>query len=178
MKHYRFAALLLSFAVPAIAQQSDFTARYGDPAAEQFVVRPGITLMVEYGTSRVACRMLIEPKHSILRQNESAMRPEVVTEILDEVLPQPDRGMQLRHVVTKSGCNEFEITEYENATITRTTHRAISQILRSSQKQPLIVRRQRAQTSRSSISAVPDSSPCRTIRIALFYSQANVFPLG
>jgi len=125
MKHYRFAALLLSFAVPAIAQQSDFTARYGDPAAEQFVVRPGITLMVEYGTSRVACRMLIEPRHSILRRNESAkyMRPEVVTEILDEVLPQPDRGIQLRHSVTKSGCNEFEVTEYENATITRTTLR-------------------------------------------------------
>jgi hypothetical protein len=116
-----FIALAL---VPATQTATDFTARYGNPDAERFIVRPGITLMVAYGTDQAACQMVIEPRHSIIRGNESAkyMRSEVVTEILDEVLPQPDRGMQLSRVVTKSGCNDFEIIEYENASITRTTH--------------------------------------------------------
>ena len=110
--------------VPAPQITSDFAARYGAPDVQRFVVRPGITLTVAYGTDQAACQMVIEPRHSILRRNESAkyMRPEVVTEILEEVLPQADRGTQLRRTVTKSGCNDFEVIEYENATITRTAH--------------------------------------------------------
>jgi hypothetical protein len=116
---------LLLALVPATQTATDFAARYGNPDAERFVVRPGITMTVAYGDDQSACQMVIEPAHSIIRRDEPAkyMRPDVVTAILDEVLPPPDRGAQLRRLVTKSGCNDIEITEYENATISRTTHR-------------------------------------------------------
>jgi hypothetical protein len=115
----------VGFALIAAAQTTtDFTARYGDPDVERFVVRPGIALTVEYGSDTTACQMVIEPMHSIVRRDTAVkyMRPEVVTQILDEVLPESDRGTQLRRLVTKSGCNAFEITDYENAIIVRTTH--------------------------------------------------------
>jgi len=60
--------LFLLVAMVAAAQTAnDLTVRYGDPDAEQFVVRPGITMMAKYADDRTACEMLIEPKRSIER---------------------------------------------------------------------------------------------------------------
>ena len=98
--------LFLLLAIIVAAQTaSDFTARYGDPDVERFVVRPGITLMVAYGTDQVACQIVVEPRHPIIPRDEPAkyMRPEVVTEILDEVLPEAERGELILRKLTKSG---------------------------------------------------------------------------
>ena len=63
--------LFFLFAIIATAQTpSDLAARYGDPDAEQFVVRPGIMVMARYAEDRTACEMLIEPKHSIQRPDD------------------------------------------------------------------------------------------------------------
>ena len=113
-------------AVVAVAQNaSELKARYGDPDVERFLVRPGVTLMARYADDRNACEMLIAPMRSIIRRNEAAtyMRPEVMTEIIDEVLPEANRGKLLRSFVTKSGCNDFESKEYENVTISRSRHK-------------------------------------------------------
>jgi hypothetical protein len=119
--------LLLFLVLSAIAPAqtaSELTARYGDPDVERFLVRPGVTLMARYTSDRTACEMLIEPLRSIIPRNESAiyMRPEVMTEIIDEVLPEAIRGKLLHSFVTKSGCNDFETKEYENVTINRFRH--------------------------------------------------------
>ena len=102
----------------------DLQSRYGEPDVQQFTVRPAISLTVEYGPERTACRMLLEPKGSILTSNKPAeyMRPDVVTEILDEAVPESDRGTEISHTITKSGCNEFEIAEYLHVTIMRSRH--------------------------------------------------------
>jgi hypothetical protein len=47
------------------------------------------------------------------------MRPEVVAEILDEVLPEAERGDPILRTVTKSGCNDYETADYQNVTISR-----------------------------------------------------------
>ena len=72
-------------------------ARYGVPSAQRFVIRPGIRLMVSYGTDQAACQMVVEPTRSIIPRDEPAkyMRPEVVTEIIDEILPEAERGDKL-----------------------------------------------------------------------------------
>jgi hypothetical protein len=117
--------LLLVFKIVADAQTaSDFTARYGYPDAQRFVVRSGITLMVAYGTDQAACQMVIEPRHPIIPRDEPAkyMRPEVVTEILDEVLPEAERVELILRTVTKSGCNDYETADYQNFTISRFRH--------------------------------------------------------
>lgn len=111
--------------VPSIElHATDLHARYGDPDAERFVVRPGITLMVAYGTDQAACQMVVEPTRSIVPHAGRAlyMRPEAVTEIIDEILPEADRGKLLVDIITKSGCNDYESIEYQNVTISRFRH--------------------------------------------------------
>lgn len=121
--------LLLFLVLPAVVataqSTSELKARYGDPDVERFLVRPGVTLMVRYADDRSACEMLIAPMRSIIPRNEAAtyMRLEVMTGIIDEVLPEANRGKLLRSFVTKSGCNEIEVKEYENITITRFRHK-------------------------------------------------------
>jgi hypothetical protein len=92
-----------------------------------FVFGPGITLMARYAADRTACEMLIEPTRSIIPNDEPAeyMRPEVITEIIDEVLPEADRGKLRLRAVTKAGCNDFEIIDYENVKIARFRHRCL-----------------------------------------------------
>jgi hypothetical protein len=103
---------------------ADLHTWYGDPAVERFVVRPGITLMATYGTDRAACRMVIETRSIIPRDEPTKyMRPEVVTQIIDEVLPEADRGELLRSLVTKSGCNDFEAMDYQNVMVSRFRHK-------------------------------------------------------
>lgn len=81
--------------------------------------------MARYAGDRTACEMVIEPIRSMIPRGESAMhtRPEVVTEIIDEVLSEASRGKLLLGVVTESGCNDLETEDYENVTLHRFRHR-------------------------------------------------------
>jgi hypothetical protein len=110
---------------PAIELTATDLHTYGDPDVERFIVRPGVTLMVAYGTDQAACQMVVKPTRSILPHDEPAeyMRPEVVTEILDEVLPDAGRGELLLRVVTKSGCNDYETVDYQGVTVSRFRHK-------------------------------------------------------
>jgi hypothetical protein len=96
--------LVLSAIVAPAQTASELSARYGDPDVERFLVRPGITLMARYAGDRTACEMVIEPIRSIIPRNESEMymRPEVMTEIIDEVLPEASRGKLLRCCLVSS----------------------------------------------------------------------------
>ena len=126
MPRFHLLLFLVLSAMVATAQTAgELTARYGDPDVERFLVRPGITLMAKYASDRTACEMVIEPLRSIIPRNESDMymRPEVMTEIIDEVLPEASRGKLLLGLVTKSGCNDLETEDYENVTIHRFRHR-------------------------------------------------------
>lgn len=117
--------LVLPSVVATAQTASELKARYGDPDVERFLARPGIALMVRYADDRTACEMLIAPMRSIIPRNDAAtyMRPEVMTEIIDEVLPEANRGTLLRSFVIKSGCNDLETKEYENVTINRFRHK-------------------------------------------------------
>jgi hypothetical protein len=117
--------LVLSAIVAPAQSASELKALYGDPDVERFLVRPGITLMVRYAGDRTACEMLIQPMRTIIPLNEATMymRPEVMTEIIEEVLPEANRGKLLRRFVINSGCNDVETKEYENVTINRFRHK-------------------------------------------------------
>jgi hypothetical protein len=81
--------------------------------------------MVAYGTDRAACQMVVEPTRSVILRDEpdKYTRPEVVTEIIDEILPEAERGELLLGVVTKSGCNDYETDDYQNFTVSRFRHK-------------------------------------------------------
>jgi hypothetical protein len=117
------ATLFLSIAIVAPAQNATkFTARYGYPDAERFVVRPGITLLASYAEDRSACEMVIEPKHSVLRQRddkEQSMVTDTVAKIIDELIPKSERGILLNHIIENLGAAEFHVAEYQNVTISQ-----------------------------------------------------------
>jgi hypothetical protein len=112
----------------AVAQTpQELRSRYGEPEVERFRPRPGVGLTVEYGSDRLACRILIEPPQQLLSHDEEArfMSSETVTGILEEVVPVATRGKETRRVHSVSGCNEFDVTEYENLSIARSTHNCL-----------------------------------------------------
>lgn len=88
--------------------------------------------MARYAGDRTACEMVIEPIRSIIARTEPDryIRPEVMDQIIDEILPESDRGKLLFGAVTKSGCNDLETEAYENVTIHRFRHRCRRPILK------------------------------------------------
>ncbi len=119
--------LVLAASLAAVQSPQEFRNRYGEPDVERFVARPGIGLAVQYGSDHLACRVLIQPLQSIFREDEQAqfMSSETVTGILEEVAPTSARGKVTGHVHTATGCNNFDIDEYGQLSIARSTHNCL-----------------------------------------------------
>lgn len=100
--------------------------RYGEPDVERFAVQPGISLAVEYGSDHLICQALIEPPQALIHGEEPVplMSSEAVSEILEGIAPATERG-KVDKAITMSGCNAFQILEYENVSITRSTHNCL-----------------------------------------------------
>ena len=99
MSHAVLRLFVFLFALDAVAQTAnDFSARYGYPNAERFIVRPGITMMASYAEDRSACEMFIEPKLSTQQRDdkEHSLAAGTVSEIIDELVPERERGILLR----------------------------------------------------------------------------------
>ena len=81
--------LLAGASVVLLESSQDFHNRYGEPDRERFVVRPGITLTVDYGSDHLACQALIEPPQPLthLQEHVRLMPSEAVSAVLDEVAP-------------------------------------------------------------------------------------------
>ena len=113
---------LVLFAIISAAQTADdFRVRYGRPDAEKFRVRPEITLTVRYGEDDAACEMLIEPSNSDHSHSnkELSMATAMVSAIIDELIPQWQRGALLNHLIENMGAAEYQVFEYQNARIGR-----------------------------------------------------------
>lgn len=102
----------------------DLQSRYGEADVQQFAVRPTVNVAIESGPDHNVCGMLVGRELSLLRSNEPPkyMLPELVTEILDELIPESVRGAEMSHSITKSGCNEIDITDYGHVTVVRFRH--------------------------------------------------------
>ena len=115
-------ACLLVGALTAVTPQTstEFHARYGQPNAETFAVSPNLMLSVEYGDDGSACKMRIEPRHSLLHPSWS--NPPAPTEdmmdVLSEVVPQESRGKELGPgKLFGAWAGAPPPTEYENVTL-------------------------------------------------------------
>ena len=117
----RTVAPLLFLLIPIVTATqtaSDFTARYGDPDAERFVVRPRITLMASYADDRTACEMLIETEHPIQQSGkEQSMSTATVSRIIEELVPESERGVLLFRMNESMGASELQVADYQNVTI-------------------------------------------------------------
>ena len=117
-----FVLMAVGFSAGQTSQE--FHSKYGEPDIERFAARPGIALTVEFGSDRLACQALLESPQPLLHRQEQAsfMFSDAVTEILEEIAPASMRGEETDKIIQMSGCNELEMVEYANVSITRSTH--------------------------------------------------------
>jgi hypothetical protein len=114
--------MLIGVAMTMPQTSSEFHALYGKPDAEVFTVRPGIVLSVEYGEDGDACAMRIEPRTDNFTSSLNAPPADMdkMTEVLNEVLPVQERGMELMGPVPP-GCYEDSggdrPVDYQNVTV-------------------------------------------------------------
>jgi hypothetical protein len=116
---------LVAVASVAFSQSSqDLPNRFGEPDRERFAAWPGISLTVGYGPEHVACEALIDPPQPLAQTEEQVplMSSEGVSEVLEEVAPAAMRGKEISSASFQSGCNQVRVTDYEKASIMRSTH--------------------------------------------------------
>ena len=120
--------LILTGSLSVAQTSQEFRSRYGAPYIEKFLARPGISLTAEYGSDGQICHLLIEPRQSLIHEEQQGvyMSSEAVTEILNEIVPLETRGKEtLRAFTSRGGCNRYEFVEYENVSIGRATHNCL-----------------------------------------------------
>jgi hypothetical protein len=112
-----FAAI--RFMTPTTSQQ--LHSRYGEPDVERFAAGDDIGLTVEYGSDGLACQIVLERKQPLLHREQEPkyMRPEVVSQIIDEIVPFASRGRSINILLESMGCSEGRLEEYENVWIGR-----------------------------------------------------------
>ena len=120
-----FAVAAASAALPQ--SSNEFHSRYGEPDLERFQARPGISVTVEYGSDHLACQIVIEPPQPLIHQEEQTqfMSSGAVTGILEGIVPAQMRGEEIGRSITAMSCNEFEVVEYGNVSIMRSTHNCL-----------------------------------------------------
>jgi hypothetical protein len=120
----RFLAVCLGVAVVSatLPQSSqEFHSRYGEPYLERFEARPGISLVVEYGSDHLACQITLEPRQPLIHGEEQIqfISSEDVSEILKEVAPVALRGNVISRSSFEDFCAAGYFTDYENISIMR-----------------------------------------------------------
>jgi hypothetical protein len=109
------------------ADSSSLHARYGEPTLERFTATPQIELLVNYGIDRQACEILIQPANVSILPTERRLGPMMdeieVSQILEELSPGVARGKGGLSHVTKSGCNEYSVEEFDMVIVSRSFHR-------------------------------------------------------
>jgi hypothetical protein len=101
-------------------------AKYGEPIknskrvnTETFKVRDNIEIVVYYGPSGQVCRIELSPGQSIVGQAPpDGTTKQQVDEVLQEVVPLPMRGKEIRSAMMQMGAVSFLLIEYEHVSIT------------------------------------------------------------
>jgi hypothetical protein len=101
--------------------------RYAQPNREEMQARPGVSVTVQYGLDQQACEIRIHPTTTslLMKEPEAPMLPEIVSAIIDEIVPQDDRGKPGTKMIEFAGCNVLRIDEYESVTISRSAHECL-----------------------------------------------------
>ena len=107
--------------------RSEFLQRYESPEIGIYILRPGIFMSVDFSVDTLwkdyACEAVI--KHQIdetsSANNYETISSKLAVEIIDEVVPEAQRGKLIFQWQLTAGCNSAQMSEYENVEIRRTT---------------------------------------------------------
>jgi hypothetical protein len=111
--------VLVLTAGAVVAQRStELQSKYGSPL-DAFVIRPGLLMTAKYAADGKVCEMFIiearTPGSNIgLR---TPLTPETVPALIDELVPDGERGSKLRWPVQTQGMTLQAFYRYENVSI-------------------------------------------------------------
>jgi hypothetical protein len=79
--------------------------------------------MVAYGTDQAACQLLIESQQPLVHRQQARkhMPPELVDDIIDEIVPPAVKGRDMDSLLQQAGCGRSDVYSYENVTISRSS---------------------------------------------------------
>jgi hypothetical protein len=114
--------LLIAASALAMAPNSEELHKwYGEPYMERFIARPGVSVLVEYGSDRSVCAVSIGPPRSIAHPEElgQPFPLEGLSEVIEEIAPQAMRGREINSGSYQTSCAVGHMTNYENVYIER-----------------------------------------------------------
>jgi hypothetical protein len=111
--------VLLLFAGTVLAQRSfELQSKYGSPQ-DAFVIRPGLLMTAKYAADGSVCEMYIiearTPGSSV--GLHTPLNPVTVPALIDELVPEGERGSELRWPVQTQGMTLQVIYKFENVSI-------------------------------------------------------------
>lgn len=94
---------------------------YGEPSIEQFPVRNGVTLNVQYGPDRFACQILLAPRRLLAEvENSSGTMPSgSVSAVLQQLLPSATTGKQINSITDQVEGMTLLESNFENVSVRR-----------------------------------------------------------
>ena len=120
------AIILLT--LPAMAQTRDeFRQKYKSPEVGDYVVRPSVVMSVKFADEPLwkdyACEAIIKHESTTTSSigNSETMSSELVSEIIDDVVPIERRGRHVNELSVNGGCTGMRISMYEHVVINRVT---------------------------------------------------------
>jgi hypothetical protein len=121
MKFLTGTILALIAPSSAFAQLDSFVlhSKYGTPLdRETFTVRPGIEMVVDYGTGKQVCRIQLPSGMQIVGTVPvGAITKQQIDEVLSEVVPPSIRGKEVNRGYVTVGAHSVILEEYEHVMI-------------------------------------------------------------
>jgi hypothetical protein len=113
--------VVLLAATSAFAQvdASSLRSKYGPPLdRETFIVRPGIEMVVDYGSGKQVCQIKLPSATRIVGTvSPGGITGPQIEEVLDEVVPPSVRGKEIKRALNYNGAPMFSATDYEHVSI-------------------------------------------------------------
>lgn len=113
--------LVLLAATAAFGQidASSLRSKYGAPLdRETFMVRPGIEMVVDYGSRKQVCQIQLPLGDRMVGSVPAGVvTKQQVDEVLAEVVPSSVRGKQINRGLIYTGAPMFSFTDYEHISI-------------------------------------------------------------
>jgi hypothetical protein len=107
--------LVLTAGVVVAQSSSELQAKYGPPQ-DAFVIRPGLLMTAKYAADGRVCEMYIiearTPGSNITLR--TALTAEIVPALIDELVPEDERGSKLRWPVQVTGMTLQALYRYEH----------------------------------------------------------------
>ena len=116
--------VLMSVSFRAAQTSQELRSKYDEPDIERFTARPGIGLTVEFGSDGVACQELLEPLKPLHHRGDRLhRRTRLLRSSKRSRRRRAEQGKRQKHY--DEWVHKFEIVEYENVPITRSTHNCV-----------------------------------------------------